>query len=231
MSHEEKTKFFEDNYKIFENELEKRRRKWTLKANLSLDFEDVKQICLKHIFIKLGQFDEEKGKLTHWTSRIITNQIKNILRNNFTSCARPCIQNCWFNAGGDSCLYTPSKVQCSECPVYKIWEDSKKIAFEVKMPLPIENHVQEVYDIPNSELDYDRAEKKLHEEMRKNLKANEWRVYELMIIQHLEDKEIAKVLKLKTNEKHRPAGYGTLIKMKKLFIKKAKKIKDEHDLF
>jgi hypothetical protein len=225
---DKKTLFFEANYEIFNNEIEKRRRKWTLKGIPSLDFDDIKQIVLKHIFVKLDLYDSAKSPLSHWTNTLISNQFSNILRNTFYSHSRPCLK-CPCSLPDNGCeLYFE---QSNKCHVYKMWEQNKKSANEIKLPVPICNHETEVYEIPSQEYDYEKAERRLHEEMKKILKRHEWIVYELMFVLHLSDSEIARKMKWISSEKHRKPGYGNLIRLKKLFLQKAKKIKEEIDLF
>lgn len=228
MTHEQKVIFFEKNYHIFVEEIEKRRRKWTLKAVPSIEFEDIKQILLRHIFIKLDLYDSEKSHISHWANALISNQLSNILRNNFYSISRPCLK-CACALPLDGCeLY---EEQTNRCPMYAIWEKSKKSAHDIRLALPISNHEIEVFDMPTQEYNYEKAANRLHEEMKKTLKRHEWIVYELMFILHKTDEQIAKKMKWVSNEKHRPAGYGNLARLKKIFLEKAKKIKEEIDLF
>ena len=226
-----KTDFFELHFDIIEKEIEKRRHKWLLKGVASMDFDDVKQQILKHIYIKLHLYDEKKP-LANWLNTIISNQTSNILRNNYYSHSRPCIQNggCSFNGGNDFCTYTPSGSQCNECPLYASWSKSKKQANQIKMSVSIENHFNEVMEMPGEEYDYHKAERRLHEEMKKVLRPAEWETYNLIFILHLSDDEVAKKMGWKSSENRKP-GYATLIKLKKMFLKKAKKIQLEVDLF
>lgn len=231
---EENKPSFEESLPIIQTELNKRRHKWHLKAIMWMDWDDVYQIIIFHIFKKWEQYKPSEGPLVRWVNRIISNQFINILRNVYMSSARPCITQggCYYNLGDDSCGYTTNKKQCSECKVYAIWEQSsKKQANNLKLSLPMENHLTEIFNLPSQEFDYEKAESCLHKEMKKILRPHEWRVYELMIIMHLSDSEIAKKLNFKSSERFRRPGYGTLTKMRKLFIEKARKIKEEHDLF
>ena len=228
----DKTDFFEANYPVIENEIEKRRHKWLLKGVAYMDFDDVKQQLLKHIYVKLNLYDEKKP-LANWLNTIISNQTSNILRNNYYSHSRPCIQNggCSFNGGGDFCSYTKSGTQCDECPLYATWAKTKKRANNIKMAVSTENHFNEVMEMPGNEYDYERAEKRLHEEMLKILKPSEKVIYQMMFILHLPDSEIANKMEYKSSEKSRKPGYATFIKFRKLFLKKAQKLKEEIDLF
>jgi len=55
--------------------------------------------------------------------------------------------------------------------------------------------------------------------------------YKLFFIDYLTDDQIAKILKFKTNEKGRKAGYKQIKNLKKMLYLKAKKILKDNDLF
>ena len=88
-SEKEKIKFFEEHYDEILHEINKRRAKWTMKGVVSLDFDDVSQILLRHLYIKIDQYNPDKGPLVKWINMIISNQIKNILRNIYYNHSRP----------------------------------------------------------------------------------------------------------------------------------------------
>ena len=102
---------YEDRIDVIDRELQKRKHKWHLNAVAWFDFEDVEQIIRFHIFKKWKQWDQ-KRPLEPWVNKIISNQLKNILRNNYTNFARPCL-NCPFNQSnqhdavhGNLCAFT-----------------------------------------------------------------------------------------------------------------------------
>ena len=70
---------FEDCIDIIDTEITKRKNKWNLTALAWMDFDDVSQILRIHIFRKWHLYDQTK-KLTPWINRIISNQIKNLIR-------------------------------------------------------------------------------------------------------------------------------------------------------
>ena len=69
---------FEECYSIIDEEIKKRRSKWSLTSLSWMDYDDVSQIIRTHIFKKWHLFDHEKP-LGPWLNRIITNQIKNLI--------------------------------------------------------------------------------------------------------------------------------------------------------
>lgn len=89
---------FEDKYDLIYEQLEKRRSQWFLKAINWISWEDVKQIILTHIYNKWNLWDQKRA-IEPWLNRIISNQIKNILRNHYSNFVRPCV-SCPFNTSG-----------------------------------------------------------------------------------------------------------------------------------
>lgn len=222
MTSEEKIAFFNENFNIFETELEKRRRKWQLHALPSLDFSDIKQIILFHIFKKLDLYDSTKSPLSHWTNSVISSQLSNLLRNNYYNFVRPCVR-CSCAIGDAGCeLYGD---QSRQCVVYKKWEDSKKNAFDIKLALPSENHMTEIFEIANSHHDISDKIILFHEKMREILRESEFRIYECLFILNLSDEATAKKLGFKPSKtKWRSAGYNSIAKAKKTILIKAKKL-------
>ena len=108
---------FEDSLAEINEEISKKRGKWNLKALAWMDYEDVAQIIRFHIFKKWHLYNPDK-KLRPWVRTIISNQIKNLIRNNYTNFVKPCAK-CAAAIGDNGCeIY---KVQSSECPLYKNW--------------------------------------------------------------------------------------------------------------
>lgn len=158
---------FEENAEAIIKEIEKRRGKWRLESIKHLDFDDVKQEIFIHIWSKWEQYDPEKP-LLNWVNRVITHQMINKIRNHYGIFARPCI-SCDMNQGGDSCSYTKSKVQCSECPLYREWEKKKKSAYEIALAKELDYHPSEYSYDQDDEIDYigflERNELKIKEEI------------------------------------------------------------------
>lgn len=225
---------YEDKVEIIDTELQKRKHKWHLNALAWFDFEDVEQIIRFHIFKKWDQWDQSRN-LEPWVNKIISNQLKNILRNHYSNFARPCL-NCPFNeseeegGGENSCSFTASKKQSSECKLYAKWEKSKKHAYDIKLPLALENHQQEVFSISRTEFNFGDSIEKLHIEMKMILNTKHYKVYEDLFIKNLPEDEVAKDLGYTTNEKNRKAGYKQIKNLKKMFKEKAILIIKEKDI-
>ncbi len=220
---------FEDCIEKINIEIAKRRGKWNLTALAWLDFEDVAQILRIHIYKKWSLYNPSKP-LSPWINRIISNQIKNLIRNNYGNFSRPCLK-CAAAEGGDFC--TIYSKQCAACPLYAHWEKTKKKAYDTKLPLALENHAQEVFNLMTDGSDIEGAIARFHKKMEENLKPNEWKVYRASYIENKSLEEIAKIMSYKTTEKNRMPGYKQIKNIQKSILLKAKKIieRGEIDIF
>ena len=229
---------FEDKYIEIDREIRKRKGRWFLDSLAWFDFEDVEQIIRTHIYRKWDQWDQSRS-LGPWINKIITNQMKNILRNNYSNFVRPCL-NCPFNQSkcntdpgiksGSLCGYTKSGLQDSECPLYAKWEKTKKSAYDIKMAVTIEHHAHEVGTMHDQSIDIDGAALKLHAELKKELPPKQYLVYEMLYIKNMDEVEVAKVMGYKTSEKGRKAGYKQLKNLKKIFKEKAEEVLNKGDI-
>jgi len=219
---------FEDKIDIINNELRKRRGKWQLKARADLDFEDVEQIIRFHIYKKWALWDQTKI-IEPWLNRIITRQISNLLRNLYGGFSRPCLK-CAANQGGELCAIY--KTQCAECPLYAKWIKGKKQAHDVKVPLPLETHTQEVESISSDFIDYEGAADVIHTRIKVKLTKVQFRVYQMLYIDNLSEDEIARQMGYKKNEdlKRKVIRYKQIENYKKKFVDLARKIIQEEDL-
>ncbi len=171
-------------------------------------------------------------------NRIVTNQIRNIIRNNYTSFARPCL-SCPFNQNkeGDSgaemsCGFTTNGKQCNECPLYAKWEKIKKSAYDVKITVSLENHKNYFMNVESTmNHDYKLAENKLHDLMKSSLSDKHYFVYKMFFVDNLTDDQVAKILKFKTSEKGRKAGYKQIKNLKKMLYIKAQNLLKDNDIF
>ena len=207
-------------------EILKRRNKWNLTALAWMDFDDVSQILRIHIYKKWNMYDPAKP-LGPWVNRIISNQIKNLIRNNYGNFTRPCLK-CAAAEGTEHCIIY--EAQCSDCPLYAHWEKTKKRAHDAKLPLPLENHTKEVHSISADFFDVEHAAEKLHAKMKNILKANEWQIYKLLYIEHMDEKKVAEKMGYRTTEKNRQPGYKQIKNVKKSIIVKVKKLLDKGEL-
>lgn len=197
---------------------------WTLKARPDMDYHDVSQIIRLHIYKKWNQWDQERD-LEPWIHTLISRQIINIRRNVYTHMARPCLQ-CPSNLGDDQCnLYIK---QCSKCPLFATWENTKKRAFNVKLPLPIENHTQEINNAPHQEINYNTTIPLLQKRLKIVLSPTEWKIYQLCYIDFKTDREVAQLMDFKYEKTHK--RYKRLSQIQESIYKKAQKVIKDHGL-
>lgn len=216
---------FEDKIEEIDREIFKRRNKWQLKAIAWMDFDDVSQILRIHIFKKWKMWDQTR-ELAPWLNRVISNQIRNLIRNNYSNFSRPCLR-CPANQGDDLCSIHYK--QGPDCPLYSKWEKTKRRAHDVKLPVTIENHTKEVYDMPHGNPDLEKIARQVHIHMEKLLRPIEWKIYRGLYIDHKSEEQVAKLMGYRTSEKGRVCGYKRIRQIKKIIIKKIRDLikKDE----
>jgi hypothetical protein len=219
---------FEEKLPIIEIEIRKRRNKWQLNVLKWMSFEDVEQIIKLHIFKKWNMWDQKKA-LEPWLSRVIANQIRNLIRNNYTNYVKPCM-SCPYNLGDDFCALNISGSQDSSCEKYAVWSKSKRYGYNIKLPLELENHSREVEEMPLHQLDYSQSISLLNQEMKKVLSENYFRAYEMLFFEKMSDEDVAKFLGYRSSEKNRKIGYKQIKNLKKLFRDKAVEILKNKDI-
>jgi hypothetical protein len=227
---EKKPDFSECIY-IINEELLKRKSKWRLNAIAWMDFDDVCQKIRLHIFNKWEQWDN-KRLIRPWLNTIITNQITNLIRNNYSSFSKPCSQ-CKYNQGGDLCAIYG--LQSNECGDYAKWEAGKKNAYDIKLPISIhDNHINDqeqnssnsaldIHD-KNTYIDYESKIEKFHQKIHEKLTIVEWKVYGYLYIENKSEIETAKEMGYRTSEKNRSPGYKQIKKIKNKIYKIAKQL-------
>ena len=221
---------YEDYIEVIDEEIQKKRYKWNLSIISWMDFEDVAQILRFHIFKKWHLYDPDKN-IKPWIRTIISNQIKNLIRNNYTNFIKPC-SKCEAAKEETGCeIYGK---QCSKCPLYKNWEKNKKGGYQAKMPMSLENHTHEAYCISKqNEFDIERSANNLHAKMQEILKPHEWKIYRYLYIDFLDELQVAKKMGYKTSEQNRSPGYKQIKNIKKKIVIKVKELiaNDEVDIY
>tara|TARA_Y100000592_G_scaffold38654_1_gene61274 strand:- start:452 stop:1240 length:789 start_codon:yes stop_codon:yes gene_type:complete len=217
---------FEESILEIDSEIKKRRYKWNLSALSWMDFSDVSQILRIHIYKKWDMYDPSKP-LKPWINRIISNQIKNLIRNNYGNYARPCLK-CSASEGENFCVIYGK--QDSSCPLYSMWEKTKKKAYDAKLPVSLEDHQHEIFTSSNKDLNVEKISKQLHAKMKQILKPVEWNVYECLYIKFLSEEETAKKIGYRTSEKNRSPGYKQIKNIKKAIIQKVKKVLEKGEV-
>jgi RNA polymerase sigma factor (sigma-70 family) len=219
-------KSFEECIDIIDEEIRKRKSKWNLQSLAWMDFEDVSQIIKIHINNKWHLYDI-KQPLRPWLNRIISNQLKNLIRNNYGNFTRPCLK-CAASEENDGCKLF--KKQCIDCPLYEYWNKNKKDAQNLKIPVSMDYHSIEVRNLAYSSDNFESNKNKLHKKMLSILKPLERTVYQYIYIEHKSDEEVAKIMNYTTSEQGRPPGYKHLKNIKKSIVEKVKKILEKGDV-
>lgn len=204
---------------IIDTEIAKRRYKWTLNSLAWMDFDDVAQIIRIHVYAKWHQYDPSRP-IQPWLNAVITSQIKNLIRNNHGNYARPCLR-CDAAEGEAGCKIYGT--QCEKCPLYADWKKRKQSAYNIKLPVSIENHSNEIHQISDETHDVSSQVEKVHKKMKEILKPIEYKVYEGLFILNEDEATVAAKLGYISNEKGRPPGYKQIKNIRKIVIIKVKK--------
>jgi hypothetical protein len=219
---------FEDKCDVIDKAIIRQRKKWQLTAITWMDYDDVTQIIKIHIYKKWSMWDQSKP-LEPWIGRIIANQLKNIIRNNYTNYIRPCL-NCPHNGGEDQCRISPNGVQGDFCDLYSKWSKQKKAGYDLKMPLTLENHKKEAEETIDSTYFSFSSVDFLNDEMKKILNTKQYTAYIMLFFEEKTEEDVANFMGYKTNEKNRSIGYKQIKNLKKLFKQKAVEILKTKDI-
>mgnify|MGYP001559138547 CR=1 FL=1 len=218
---------FEDCYDEIIKIIKGQRHKWQLDSIAWLDYSDIEQILLRHIWLKWGQYDQSKS-LGGWVVTIVKNQMINLSRNVYQSFVSPC-HGCASAEGGNLCrLFETS--ENPTCPLYARWIKTKQSAYNTKLPVALENHTQEVFDLPSTELDYDKIIPQFHIKIRKLLSGYEYKIYKMLYIDNIDEEKAAQILNYKTTEPGRYPGYKQLRQVKNRIMEKAQELMDSGEV-
>ncbi len=220
---------YEEHSQLIERELNKRKHKWHLTAISYMDFDDVKQIIKLHISKKIHLYDENKAVFINWLNTLISNQILNLLRNHYGSFSKIC-NKCYAEDGENRCLIYGE--QCSKCPAYHNWELSKKSAYNVKLTLSTENHVNEISNLPQKTFDVEKNIPLFHKKIFSLLNDSELAVYKLIYVNHKSETYTASVIFKKSANLVTQKELKSIENIKDRILVKAKEIiySDDFDL-
>jgi RNA polymerase sigma factor (sigma-70 family) len=209
-------------------QIDKRRGSWRLAA---VSWEDARQMVLTRVYENFDLFDVKKGEFPKWLSKVITNALLNILRDNLQKWSRPCIQGCPFYMDQTHCEKTPSGLQCDECLAFKMWRKKKQEEFNIKQPLPYDTHSQEVESVQSDFINIEEKKSVIDEKMGLKLNRHEYKVYKLLFIKGKTEEEVGEILKYKVSPgSSMHPGYQSIRKMKIKFVAMAKEIIEEENL-
>ena len=199
---------FEESYPQIEQLVERRRHEWAYVS--IMEWADVKQELIIHLGKKWNLYDpvnaagDPAKKLEKWVNTVVSNQIQNLIRDKGgRRYARPCIGggkasgiHCAYNLGGDSCSapWVKSKTQCAECSLFAEWEKTRRHQHNIKSSVTLENHTQEVNNMPGDFVDYEGIKAKIDKLMLEQLTRWEGKIYKLLFVQFLPPMEVSKKL-------------------------------------
>lgn len=210
---------YEDYISLIDIEIKKRKNKWFLSRISGIDFDDVSQIIKIHIFKKWHLYNPKK-KIEPWINTIISNQIKNLIRNNYGNYSKPCVK-CNASMPDSKCeIYIE---QCADCPLYAKWQRTKEQAFNLKSCQSTEENQNHIINKNDESFSLESNIAKINQRIPFLLKENEFQFYQLFYLEKNSEEEIARKMKFKTCEKNRKPGYKQIQNLKKSIIKKIKK--------
>ena len=220
---------FDSQCESLEELLKKYRPKWQLSALAWIDYDDVCQIIRFHIYKKWHLWDQTRP-FKPWASIIISNQIKNLVRNNYSSFAKPCLR-CPHNMGATSCDWTKSGEQDESCPIFSKWRKKKERAFNIKLPLALEEGVATGIASIRDFVDYNASSKKLHRLVMEQLNDKHKKIYYLLYVENVDENEVAERFGFKADAaKRKKPRYKQIANLKKKFYNIALKIMNDHDI-
>jgi DNA-directed RNA polymerase specialized sigma24 family protein len=219
---------FEDNSDLISACIKKQKNKWQLNAINWFDFEDIEQIIKLHIYKKWDMWDQSRP-LEPWVGRIISNQIRNLVRNHYGNYVSPC-SKCQFNMGENGCAITGSGIQDSQCKLYDKWSSQKKAGLDLRITVSTENHINEISSRPDTSFCYETSVANLNEHMKNQLSVIHYKAYLMLFFENRSEEDVAEFMGYKTNEKKRKAGYRQVKNLRSLFQKKAEDIIKNFDI-
>lgn len=173
---------YEEAYPVINEQIERQRRKWHLKAVVWFDYDDIAQMIRAHVYKKWHLYDQSKP-LVPWVARLVHNQIVNLLRDNYFNIISPC-KKCACASSDDTCdIYGEMS---NACPLYRNWFYNKKNAFDTRMPLPMEHHSMEVDEHLDERFSLEFQIEKIHKMMKIKLSEEEWLIYQDLYINQKE---------------------------------------------
>lgn len=84
--------------------------------------------------------------------------------------------------------------QCSDCPLYRNWEKTKKRAHDAKLPVSIESHLYEIGQKSDDSLNVEDSFRKIKDQVKPFLKPVEHQVFIGLYIDNHSEEKMAKLL-------------------------------------
>lgn len=221
----------EDHLDTINREIAKRRARWKLDETvLFMSYEDVSQKIRLHIFKKWPKYDGIRP-VANWANSIITNQIKNMVRDVYGSAQCICIQ-CPHNIGGNRCdaFGTQKNLNCSD---FSKWNQGKRYKHEISFasssdaPLPGDennNLKRELVGRTCNFLDFDLKIPEFNSLLQTRLKPLDWKTYLLLFVENKTDIQTAKELGYNVDGGKDSRGVKAVAKIKTRIYAMAKEV-------
>lgn len=217
---------FLDNLDLINELIEKQRSRWTLTALVWMDWDDISQILRTHLFVKWPMYDQNKP-LGPWVSVVVGNQIRNLVESKYTNYTKPCCR-CEAATGDSGCSIYGEQGRL--CPLYARWMRIKGNALATKLPVSLEDHSQEVHELPDNNEDLTDKIARFHDVIIPLLTAGEQKIYQWCYIDGLEDDEVKVLMAKAISDKVIESWPEKLKVIKFKIVEKAKQILKEEDI-
>ena len=217
MKKDPKKKTYEECYEIIDQAIQKQKYKWRLNAIKWFDFEDVQQIIKSHIAKKWDMWDQSRP-LEPWIGRIISNQIRNLLRNHYGNYTNPC-----------KSMHLPNHNPL-RCEVCCKWAKTKKVGLQIKIPLSIEDYSKEIQNRKYDNFNFKDSLEKLDELMKKKLTPIHYKAYRMLYFEKKTEQDVAKYMGYKISAQKNKLGYRQVKNLKKKFLQAAIDLLKENDI-
>ena len=136
-------------------------------------------------------YSPERGPLGNWASRVISNQISNLIESNYGNFTKPCFR-CEAAIGDNGCSIYGQ--QGRKCVLFEKWLRVKGNALATKLPLALEDHSQEVYDLPDNGGDLEPRIALFHQVLLPLLTPEEQKIYTWVYIEDREEPEVRELM-------------------------------------
>jgi hypothetical protein len=133
--------------------------------------------------------------------------------------------------GATSCEFTKSKEQDESCPDFAKWKKKKERAFNIKIPLTLEEGVATGTSNLRDFVNYPVASAKLHKLVMEQLNEKHKSIYFMLYVENIDENEVAKKFGFKADSaKRKKPRYKQMANLKKKFYNIALKIIENHDI-
>lgn len=209
--------------------LARSKKKWTLDAVQWMDYEDVSQLIRMHIHDKWDLWDQTRT-FGPWCNTVISHQIFNLTRNNYTSFQKPCLK-CPHYMSDTHCSLTKSGQQDTSCDIYAKWSKKKKYVHDIRLPLSIENQVLDNSVCVNDQFDYDKSIPLLHKKVMEKIQNDKHKtIYQMLYVECLDDSVVINTMISSPDLGSEKSDKKKLDVLKKKFYELGKQVVNEEDI-